>query len=120
MGAVQDTEYSHIGLHLGTVFTVIRVSIGDFAAIDYSADLTGHNNWLFWLIWIFVMTSTCIVFLNFIVAEASQSYNVVMEEIEENTWKEQAELVAEAESIDPFSLNLKRHPRYLVTREIDI
>jgi len=88
MKAVEGTEYSHIGLHLGTVFSTVRVSIGDFSAIDTSASLSGADNWLFWIIWTFVMGATCIVFLNFIVAEASASYAVVMEEIEENTWKE--------------------------------
>lgn len=86
--AAQGTEYSHIGLHLGTVFSTFRVSIGDFSAIDTSASLTGADNWLFWIIWTFVMVATCIVFLNFIVAEASASYAKVMDEIEENTWKE--------------------------------
>lgn len=74
MRAVKDTEYSHIGLHLGTVIWTIRISIGDFASIDTSATLSGENNWLFWMIWLFVMGATCIVFLNFIVAEASASY----------------------------------------------
>ena len=74
---------------------------------------------MFWLIWLFVMVATCIVFLNFIVAEASASYAKVIEEVEENTWKEATELISEAESIDPFKVSLEKHPRYLITRTID-
>tara|TARA_B110000285_G_C15105591_1_gene607727 strand:- start:221 stop:628 length:408 start_codon:yes stop_codon:yes gene_type:complete len=79
----EDTEYKHIGLYLGTVISTARISIGDFSAIDTSAELTDKaDNYMFWLIWLFVMGATCIVFLNFIVAEASASYAVVMETLD--------------------------------------
>jgi len=58
----------------------MRISIGDFSAIDVSADLPHTpDNYMFWIIWLFVMGATCIVFLNFIVAEASASYAKVVE-----------------------------------------
>lgn len=80
---VDGTEYQHIGLYLGTVISTARISIGDFSAIDTSAELEKHeDNYMFWLIWLFVMGATCIVFLNFIVAEASASYAVVMETLD--------------------------------------
>lgn len=37
---VEGTEYSHVGLYLGTIITTARVSIGDFSCIDTSAELT--------------------------------------------------------------------------------
>lgn len=81
---VEGTEYSHIGLYLGTVVSTARISIGDFSAIDTSAALEkAEDNYMFWLIWLFVMGATCIVFLNFIVAEASASYAVVMETLDQ-------------------------------------
>jgi hypothetical protein len=74
---------------------------------------------MFWIIWLFIMGATCIVFLNFIVAEASASYAKVIEEVEENTFKEASELISEAESIDPFKKSERKHPRYLITRNVD-
>lgn len=79
-------EYQHIGLHAGTIFDTFRISIGDFSSIDTSASLTGADNWMFWIIWVFVMGATCIVFLNFIVAEASASYAKVTETLDEIIW----------------------------------
>ena len=80
---VEGTEYQFIGLHLGTILSTMRISIGDFSAIDDSADLEGSDNYMFWIVWLFVMGATCIVFLNFIVAEASASYANVTEIISE-------------------------------------
>lgn len=80
---VEGTEYQFMGLHIGTIISTMRISIGDFSAIDDSADLEGSDNYMFWIIWLFVMGATCIVFLNFIVAEASASYAKVTEIIDE-------------------------------------
>jgi len=96
---VEGTEYQFIGLHLGTIFSTMRISIGDFSAIDDSADLTGSDNYMFWIIWLFVMGATCIVFLNFIVAEASASYANVTEIIDETIQQERAALISEADGM---------------------
>lgn len=81
---VADTEYQHIGLYFGTIISTARISIGDFSCIDTSAELTEKaDNYMFWIIWVFVMGATCIVFLNFIVAEASASYAKVMETLDQ-------------------------------------
>lgn len=70
-------EYQEIGLFLGNIIQVIRISMGDYAAITSSDYLTEKENYLFWFIWIITTAVTNIVFLNFIVAEASASYNEV-------------------------------------------
>lgn len=77
--AVDETEYKYIGLHLGTIISTLRVSIGDFYVIDVSADLEPAESWMFWISWVFIMGALCIVFLNFIVAEASASYQNVVD-----------------------------------------
>lgn len=118
---MKGTEYQYTGLHIGTIISTLRISIGDFAAIDTSASLSDTaDNYMFWICWIFIMAATAIVFLNFIVAEASASYAKVMDEISENVWKEAAELISEAESLDPYNRNLKKYPRYIITRNIDV
>lgn len=67
-------EYEQIGLFLGNIMATIRISMGDFAAIDAADFLTKEENYLFWFIWLLTAILTCIIFLNFIVAEASASY----------------------------------------------
>lgn len=96
---MKGTEYQYTGLHWGTIISTFRISIGDFSAIDTSADLTGANNWMFWIIFLFVMMATCVVFLNFIVAEASASYAKVTETLEEIIMQEAAALISEADGM---------------------
>ena len=116
---VADTEYQHIGLYLGTVISTARISIGDFSCIDTSAELTDKaDNYMFWIIWIFVMGATCIVFLNFIVAEASASYAVVMETLDQVIQQERASLISEADGLS-MKATLEKYPKYLITRDID-
>jgi len=72
------TEYKHIGLVLGNMIDVIKMSMGDFGVINksiYTKDL--KENLVFWMVWSIIALVTCIVFLNFIIAEASASYEKV-------------------------------------------
>jgi hypothetical protein len=75
-GDVPMEEYSQIGLWAGTLVSTLRIAMGDF---DFGASmfLTPQENMLYWLIWLMVVVMTCIIFLNFIIAEASASYEKV-------------------------------------------
>lgn len=76
------------------------------------------DNIMFWIIWVFVMGATCIVFLNFIVAEASASYAVVMDTLDQVIQQEKAALIAEADGLS-MSATKEKYPKYLITREKD-
>jgi hypothetical protein len=91
-------EYDHIGLFWGYIFSTLRMAIGDF---DFEASmyLKPHENLLYWLIWLMVVVMTCIIFLNFIIAEASASYEKVKLNLVAMINKEKASLVAEAEGM---------------------
>lgn len=71
-----NVEYEKIGLLFGYILSTLRLSLGDF---DFGASiyLTTEENILYWIIWFIVILLTCIVFLNFIIAEASASYENV-------------------------------------------
>ena len=71
--------------------------MGDFAAIDASTELSRPENILFWLTWVLTVVITSIIFLNFIVAEASASYSNVVETLESVIQKEKAALIDESE-----------------------
>jgi hypothetical protein len=75
-------DYRSIGLTMGEIMWTLRLSMGDGAAIDASKLLDSAENNMFWILWIIVTIVTSIIFLNFIVAEASASYVKVTEILE--------------------------------------
>ena len=74
--------------------------MGDFD-FDPSLYLSPQENILYWFIWLCVVIMTCIIFLNFIIAEASNSYQNVKDNLTALVNKERASLIAEAESQIP-------------------
>lgn len=104
---------------MGFIATTLRVSIGDF---DFGASifLDQRESWMFWVIWFLVVVIQCIIFLNFIIAEASNSYTVVKENLDQLINKERANLVSEAERMMPDSIkNQSLFPKYVVIRQVD-
>ena len=108
-----------IGPFLGSIASTLRVSLGDF---DFEAStlLEENENILYWIIWLLVVIMTCIVFLNFIIAEASASYQSVKDRLEAMISKEKANLIAEAETILPKGVkNMKIFPKYIIIRDVE-
>lgn len=70
-------EYMPIGMTLGNVANTFRMSLGDF---DWNQAklLTPYEGMLFWILFVVVLVISNIIFLNFIIAEASESYARVM------------------------------------------
>ena len=115
-------EYKKIGLFFGNILQTVRISMGDFGAIAAADYLTAQENYLFWFIWLLTAVITCIIFLNFIVAEASASYTEVSEQLEIYIQQQRASLVSEAEGLlpEPFKLRHQDHyPKYIVIRKIE-
>ena len=56
--------------------------MGDFSAIAATKGLTKTETQVFWIIWFMTTLMTCIIFLNFVVAEAMCSYEKVKEYLE--------------------------------------
>ena len=63
---------------------------------------------------------TCIIFLNFVVAEAMGSYTRVKEYLESVIHRERAVLISESElmTIDRFKTS-EKYPKYLIVRETE-
>lgn len=78
-GEAPYIEYYQVGLMIGHFFSVIRISLGDFALVGSSMYLGDAENIIFWSMWFLNLIVCNIVFLNFIVAEASASYSEVAE-----------------------------------------
>ena len=78
---------------MGEFLWTLRLSMGDFTAIDSSTELASPENIMFWMFWVLTVVITSIIFLNFIVAEASASYANVVDTLESVIQKEKAALI---------------------------
>lgn len=85
-------EYENVGLYLGNILTVLRMSMGDFG-FDSAYLLSSTENIIFWFVWAIIVVVTCIIFLNFIIAEASASYEKVANDLQAFIMKEKALLI---------------------------
>jgi hypothetical protein len=90
-------EYEKLGMLAGQFFNTLRVSIGDNSLLKQTIGLTIAENSLFWSIWVLAVIITNVIFLNFIVAEASASYTKVTETLVAVIWQERASMIHEAE-----------------------
>lgn len=111
--------YENLGLFGGTVIETLRTSIADYS-MDAAFDLPKADNYMFWIIWFVTVMVACIIFLNFIIAEASNSYNEVNEFLDQVIQKQVADLTSEAEGIIPdFAKSEEKFPQYLIIRKVD-
>lgn len=112
-------EYMHLPNFLGQAVSIIRISLGD---LDFSeaTQLEPFENILYWITWLAVVMMTCIVFLNFIIAEVGSSYSKVVTKLNGLFLKERAQLIKESEDMifqASSQLNQALFPKYLITRE---
>lgn len=75
-----NQEYHSLPKFLVQFFTVIRFTMANFY-FEHVIDLDSFENTIFWYVWLVVVLMTCIVFLNFIIAEVSASYTNTMESL---------------------------------------
>ena len=75
---------------------------------------------MFWIVFVIMVTYTAIIFMNFVIAEASNVYNEVNERLQANIYMTKAKLISEADRIRPFRFKTtKSYPKYIITRNID-
>lgn len=75
--------------------------MGDYAIIPAANYLDQSNNYLFWIMFALILFLTNIIFLNFVIAEAGNSYNVVAESLTQYQGKAKSYLIAESETMIP-------------------
>jgi hypothetical protein len=116
-------EYKNLGPFLGNVMTTLRLSLGDFDFGVLEGDnLDAKEHWLFWIIWVMMVIFSALIFLNFIIAEVSNSYAGVKVNIDALIYKERAGLILEAEDI--MSKNTRKNdrikfPKFIIVRELE-
>ena len=93
--------------------------MGDFALIEAIKVLPKAEGNIFWLLWIGGLIITSVVFLNFIVAEASASYETVITKLDKINWQQKAHLILECEDMtSKKSFNDHKLPKYVISRKI--
>ena len=70
--------YLYVGPFWGNLIDTFKISLGDFELIGRVQTSQDHYI-LFWSAWAFLVLILSIIFLNFIIAEASASYERVTE-----------------------------------------
>ena len=91
-----------------------------FSLIGGSVYLEDFENYSFWIIFFLGLVMTNIIFLNFVIAEAGNSYNEVKECLEQFILREKAALIDEAEQMIPRVVRSdKWYPKYVIVREFD-
>ena len=121
-----DKEYMLLHKVATRVFHIMRMSIGDFN-FDASTYLTHtYQNYLYWMVYFLSTFLTCIIFMNFIIAEVSASYQTVVDTLHVNMLQERGALINEAEDIMRQRFGEKKvvewthlFPRYIIARELD-
>ena len=82
--------------------------------------LSPEENVIYWIIWTIIIFMTCIIFLNFIIAEASASYESVKSNLTAMIMKEKASLIYEAEDIMfERSKDNVVFPKHIIIRNIE-
>ena len=116
------SEYYVIGSFLGNMMYVFRAAMGDFSVLQGSIYLSDYENWVFWIMFFLILTFTNIIFLNFVIAEAGNSYSLVSLKLEQYILREKANLIDESETMIPKFLKDRFpqwYPKYLVIRQVD-
>lgn len=86
----------------------------DFDGANYLDD---SENIIWWAIWLIMVVVCSIIFLNFVIAEASASYEKVKGNLNAQILKERACLIQEAENMIPVRfITTKISPQYIVIR----
>ena len=113
-------EYQHIPKYARHCITMFRMSLGDFD-FGESTNLSAFDNHWFWVTWCISVIVTMVVFLNFIIAEVGNSYNIVNEKIQGLIEKERSILIEEAEDmmLTKWKTNANLFPKYLIMREVE-
>ena len=95
--------------------------MGDFeTALEMSKRIGKFENYVFWFIWLAMVVISCIIFLNFIIAEASASYSKVTETLVSVIEKNKCALLRECEEMaSAKDINSNNCPKYLICRHCE-
>lgn len=75
-------EYKHIGPFWGNCIYAMRLSLGNFNFDVFEHEMSGSDQVLFWFVWICMVLFSSLIFLTFVIARVSDSYETVNQTID--------------------------------------
>ena len=97
---------------------MLRTSTADFSSVETSYYIHETYNGIFWGFWLFAVLIT-LIFINFVIAKAVNSYEVISEHLDEYITKDRASLIAEADEMKPNRFkNENTYPQYIIVRQV--
>ncbi|CDW83104.1 wd-40 repeat protein [Stylonychia lemnae] len=111
-------EYDGIGT-FGYFLMIFRISSGDFAVDNYKNQGSTLMITLSWTIWVIAVLILNIVFMNFIIAVISESYEKVMQKLVAQSYKVKANMIVERELLlNPMDEDERNfyYPQYIILR----
>ena len=118
-------EYHNIPPFAANMLTTLRLALGDFdfgILTNPHRPLNTRQHILFWVAWCSMIVMSMLIFLNFIIAEVSNSYQKVRVRINELVQRERAGLVDRIETLrtEAYKKNHpEQFPKYIVVREVE-
>ena len=92
------------------LFVMLRTSTGDFSSVDTAFYIVDPYNPVYWVFYLICILIT-LIFINFVIAKAVNSYEEISENLDEYILKDRASLIAEADEMRPNKLkNEETHP----------
>lgn len=119
-------EYHDVHPFVGNFITTFRLALGDFdfgILSNPDRPLNSKQHILFWGVWCLMVAISSLVFLNFIIAEVSNSYGKVRVRVAEEVQRERANLINDVEAVIPNEYKAKHpelYPKYVVIRETEV
>lgn len=100
-------EYRELNKFLRNILNALRISLGDnhYAQLDSQ---TSIEDKIYWGIWTLTFIMACLIFLNFIIAEVCNSYQVAKDNIDSYIYIERAKMIKEVEEFLPAAYKKTR------------
>ncbi|CDW84476.1 wd-40 repeat protein [Stylonychia lemnae] len=114
--AQEIDEYNGVN-KVGYFLMAFRISSGDFQLDDYHTQNDGLVI-ITWMIWLIAVMTLNIIFMNFIIAVISESYERVMQKLVTESYKVKANMIVEREqllSLEELN-NINYFPNYIAIR----
>ncbi|CDW89455.1 wd-40 repeat protein [Stylonychia lemnae] len=114
--AQQIDEYNGVN-KLAYFLMAFRISSGDFQLDDYHSQEDGLVIFT-WIIWLIAVMTLNIIFMNFIIAVISESYERVMQKLVAESYKVKANMIVEREQLfnESDMISKDYFPNFIVVR----
>jgi hypothetical protein len=116
---IKESGDGYAGIKTAAFFVIVlRQAIGDYDTSSIIEGTRGDFKILAWLFWLLILIIGNIVFMNFIIAVVSESYESCMEQKVQLIYKAKLEMIEECEDLMPEWLFTHRgwFPRFLIVR----